>query len=316
MATLPHPKSTRVQPRRGLATLEFVLVMPILLFLFLIIWGFANTHAGRSRAIVQSKNKAWKARYGNLEAESEGNSSEAGKLATSRRASGEVNPGISRKEHATPVKVAWFLGPPGMKAKRTHVVLGGAYDHRNIRLNQPSSEIPPLVPNSRFYFFAGDVAMNIFQQAGNLNTLFALDNPNGGTGADLGKLMDNIHRLTSRIEKSINNIRDSFEDLIDAEFYEIPIPALWNVVETLLTEGVSLAGSAASMGQNISQIGGALGIPELSQLQGLASGMSLSDPFSLLSNLGSLGDAVTQFGNFGQAWGNYRNLTQNLFRTY
>lgn len=316
MAITPLSKSAPSNKRRGLATLEFVLVMPILLFLFLVIWGFANTHAGRSRAIVQSRNKAWKARFGNLAAEAEGNSSQAGQFVTSRRAAGEVNPGISRQEHATPVKVAWFLGPPGMKAKRTHAVLGGAYDHRNVRLNQSSSEIPPLVPNSRFYFFAGDAAMNLFQQANNLNTLFALDNPGGGTSVDLGQLMDKIHDLTRRIERSIDRIRESFEDLIDAEFYEIPIPAMWNVVETLLTEGVSLAGSATSMGQSISQLGGALGIPELNQLQGLASGMNLSDPFSLLSNLGNLGSAVTQFGRFGSAWSDYRNLTRHIFRTY
>ena len=50
------------QIRAGLATLEFVLVLPVLLWLFLLIWGFGKTHIARSHAIVKAKN-AGKVRY-------------------------------------------------------------------------------------------------------------------------------------------------------------------------------------------------------------------------------------------------------------
>jgi hypothetical protein len=118
-----HPIFHRMpQERRGIATLEFAMCLPVLLALFvLIVWLGANL-IGQSEVTVVARHKAWAERF--------------------QVSQGSGNPLVFKadspiqRDAETTVDISpIFAGqaPP----KTNHAILAGSWDHRQIDLNRP-----------------------------------------------------------------------------------------------------------------------------------------------------------------------------------
>lgn len=284
--------------RRGIATLEFALVMPVLLFLFLLIFSFANTHIGRSSSIVASKNKAWKARFGdqgNLEPENVLGFDPASTL------NPESRPGIARGTHETRVRTAWFLGSTNRTAKTKHTVLGGAYDHRNLRFDEGQ----PLVPGVRF---------NTFARAGGGASFFR-------SGMPTAAVRDTLEQLWS----TANGMRESVEDILGAAKALVKAPNLsdlnpldnprFKAAKKLLSGIEGVFDSVKSMPQMVNSVrnlSGDLPIP-LNELSSLAvPNLSLGSPADFLDSIGSISKMISNIGEMSslanQAQGYYQHI--------
>src|SRR5215210_3487076 len=54
---------THLPPRRGIATLEFVMALPVLLLLMVAITWLGFSVIGQTDVLITSRNKAWKRRF-------------------------------------------------------------------------------------------------------------------------------------------------------------------------------------------------------------------------------------------------------------
>lgn len=123
--------------RRGLATLEFALAMPLLLTLIVgIVWlGFAL--AGQSAVTVSARNKAWRLRHGGS-ADNPQSGPVAGEEPFVFVKTGGLlgNMGLIDEQSETTVKVS-PLYDSWQQPKANHVVLGGSWDFNSLDLNSP-----------------------------------------------------------------------------------------------------------------------------------------------------------------------------------
>jgi hypothetical protein len=124
------PTKYRHNRRRGLATLEFAMSLPILLLLVVgIVWlGFAV--AGQSQVTVEARNNAWRLRHGGS-----ADTPQSGKVAGEQPFVFLSNASITEKADATvkvsPIYDSWS------QPKSAHTVLGGSWDFTSIDLNGP-----------------------------------------------------------------------------------------------------------------------------------------------------------------------------------
>lgn len=173
------------------------MVLPVLLFLFVLIFSFANTHIGRTRSMIQSKNKAWKARHadeGSLVAENVG-SFDPGRQLHRRLGRGSAAPGLSRRSHETPVSIARFLSPSGRAAKTSHAVLGGAYDHRSLRFDEGGA----MVPSGRLLVFAESAAGDLLRGTDRIDAIGTIADRIWGRIRRLRAPVDRIQRLANAV---------------------------------------------------------------------------------------------------------------------
>ena len=153
----------RVRPftRRGMATLEFVMALPILLVLMVGITWLGFSVIGQTETLVEARNKAWKRRF-----EDKAKNPlvfPAGLLvATNPFYSHDddyVSETVTKPVDVSPV----FSAMPSPQAK--HTILAGSWDHKAIDLNnRPDLELYVRVA-------ANAVTGDIQTQLGNLSQL-------------------------------------------------------------------------------------------------------------------------------------------------
>ena len=121
-----------VRRRRGIATLEFAMCLPILLFLIVgIVWlGFAV--AAQNDVTVQARNAAWRLRHG-------GSAENPGKgPAPGERPLFFVHSNFIDETAQTSVQIS-PLFDSFAQPESSHRVMGGSWSHAVVDLNEPPS---------------------------------------------------------------------------------------------------------------------------------------------------------------------------------
>jgi hypothetical protein len=156
-----HAAIRRVRPRRAIATLEFVMALPVLLLLMVGITWLGFSVIARTEVLVQARAKAWKKRFDNsaqkplvfpaglVVAKNPFYSTESDYVTESATKSVSVSP--------------VFKAVPAPKA--THTILSGSWDHRAMKMDKP--------PNFELYLkaVANAATKDIQTQLGNLTNL-------------------------------------------------------------------------------------------------------------------------------------------------
>jgi hypothetical protein len=135
-----HRNCRRIQ--QGIATLEFVMALPILLLLMVGITWLAFSVIGQAEVLVKARNDAWRERFKNLSNKPLIFPSGLGSVRNPAYSeeSEYVSKSVSKKVDVSPV----FDGVAGPKASAT--VLAGSWDHRAMDMNKP--------PNLKLYAIA------------------------------------------------------------------------------------------------------------------------------------------------------------------
>jgi hypothetical protein len=136
-----HRRNCRRIPR-GIATLEFVMALPILLLLMVGITWLAFSVIGQAEVLVKARNDAWRERFKNLSDKPLIFPSGLGAVRNPLYSEEKdyVNKSVSKKIDVSPV----FNGIAGPKA--SVMVLAGSWDHRAMDMNKP--------PNLKLYAIA------------------------------------------------------------------------------------------------------------------------------------------------------------------
>jgi hypothetical protein len=112
---------------RGIATLEFVLSLPVLLLLMVAITWLGFSVIGQTDVLITSRNKAWKRRFENA--------SDKPLVFSATPAYSEdadyVTEKSSQRVQVSPI----FDAMPGPEA--SHTILAGSWDHRAMPLDEP-----------------------------------------------------------------------------------------------------------------------------------------------------------------------------------
>ena len=138
------------QERRGIATLEFAMSLPVLLALFVTIVWLGASLVGQTQVTVAARHNAWQER--------------------TQVAQGSGNPLVFQadtpiqRDAETTVDISPIfagMAPP----KANHAILAGSWDHRQIDLNRP--------PNWRLYAKVGGSSASLSVQGvlGDLSNL-------------------------------------------------------------------------------------------------------------------------------------------------
>jgi hypothetical protein len=171
--------------RRAMATLEFVMALPVLLLLMVGITWLGFSVIARSEALVQARDKAWQKRFDNpkqkplifptgISAVQNPRYSQAGDYVTES---------VTKPVDVSPV----FKAVPAPKG--THTILAGSWDHRALDMNSP--------PNFKLYADAGlNAATGALQTA--LSTLKGLSSQLASFGGEtLAKQLASVPGLGS-----------------------------------------------------------------------------------------------------------------------
>jgi hypothetical protein len=128
--------------RRGIATLEFAMALPILLLLMIGITWLAFSVIGQAEVLVQARNSAWRERFKNLSDKPLIFPSGLGSIRNPAYSEEKdyVTKTVSKTVNVSPV----FAGAPGPSASVR--VLAGSWDHNAMDMNKP--------PNLKLYGIA------------------------------------------------------------------------------------------------------------------------------------------------------------------
>src|SRR5262245_32693431 len=111
------PCDSRRAPRRGIASLEYVMSLPVLLILFAVIISTAYLGLGRVGVAVETRNEAWTRRD---------QARSARPLFFTQQEQPIVQDGNRR------VRVTPFVQGPTVTATSHHAVLGATWDYREL----------------------------------------------------------------------------------------------------------------------------------------------------------------------------------------
>lgn len=156
---------TRATRSRGVASLEFVLVFPILLMLTAVIFWVGGLVVEKSRVVIRARAGAWTARHDDRSAKPFDFTVRGD---VQREASGQapLRPPFLRSMTPTP--------------KSHHLVLAGTWDHRDVPLDRPPHwELAGTLAAST----PGQVAGNVTDTASNLGELLDVQGILGGVVA-------------------------------------------------------------------------------------------------------------------------------------
>jgi hypothetical protein len=127
-ATSSHPL---IPSRRGIATLEFVMAMPVLLLLMVGLTWLGYSVIGQSEVIVEARNKAWQKKFTNAADNPLIFPSAKGVYS---RDKDYVTGTASKQVNVSNV----FKGIPGPSS--THTILAGSWDHTAMPLSDPPNK--------------------------------------------------------------------------------------------------------------------------------------------------------------------------------
>ena len=118
------------QPRHGLAALEFVMCLPVLLTMFFLIMWLGLTAAAQTKMTVKARNDAWRQRFDDK--------SKKPFVFTTNRIQYSAERDFASGKASTTVDVSpMFNRFPKPEAEFT--VLSGAWDHRALPMTEPPS---------------------------------------------------------------------------------------------------------------------------------------------------------------------------------
>ena len=166
MSRRPTRRPPRAAPRRGLAPLEFAMVLPTLLALAMLAQWVALWGAAQVRTVAEARRAAYHQRYAQTAAGEW--TTEPGEPLLFPLPGSE--PEFLAEEKTEPVRYAALFDsfPP---ARSVQPVLGGAWDHRELPLDSPPhlTQIPAVIAQGPLgeglaTFNAGDQARQILTQ--------------------------------------------------------------------------------------------------------------------------------------------------------
>jgi hypothetical protein len=141
-------------PRRGIACLEFVMALPLLLILVTCI--IAGAYVARNRLTVSLlvRQEAWKDRHGPPPPRSLGLPVVSGIGLLAGRA---TDSGLVFRELSGTVRLPSVLRRADHTATFRHAVLGGSWDYRDI----PLESKPPLQPDPKWAVYSQGMALDL-----------------------------------------------------------------------------------------------------------------------------------------------------------
>jgi hypothetical protein len=177
-------KARRRRVPRGIATLEFVLGLPLILLMMAAIFWLGFTMIGQAEMTVIARHKAWRGRNG-----MPANGQQAQSIAKRPLFFLQEKSDFVEEEATTKVHVASVFDHfPSPRSK--HVVMGGAWDHVDIPLNGP--------PSMKWHAAMGASALaRGIQDAGSQGQVLA------------GKAEQRMKSLQSKYGNLLNNARQN-----------------------------------------------------------------------------------------------------------
>ncbi len=192
-----RPTVSRLPHRRGLAELELVMVLPVILgFVFIMLW-LGLSMRDQCLAVVEARHDAWSEREGNEEAALRF----AEENVVSRKAERSVNYFRFTKQL-----------PP---AQATQSVIGGSWDHRQLNLNRSPNltVLRKLMTNSGKD--AASAFGNLLQQLPDLSN--QLGNLVNGFQSEMSsaqsQLQEAKQRAKEKVQESIDKMEKQIQDL-------------------------------------------------------------------------------------------------------
>jgi hypothetical protein len=168
-----------------MATLEFVMALPVLLLLMVGITWLGFSVISRSEALIEARDKAWQKRFDNPNQKPLIFPTGVGAVKNPRysQAGDYVTETVTKPVNVSPI----FKAAPAPKG--THTILAGSWDHRALDMNSP--------PNFKLYADAGlNAATGSLQTA--LSSLNGLVNNLSSFGNDtLAKQLASVPGLGS-----------------------------------------------------------------------------------------------------------------------
>ncbi len=168
-----------------MATLEFVMALPVLLLLMVGITWLGFSVINRSEALIEARDKAWQKRFDNPNQKPLIFPTGIGAVKNPRysEAGDYVTESVTKPVNVSPI----FKAVPAPKG--THTILAGSWDHRALDMNSP--------PNFKLYADAGLNAATSGLQAA-LGTLQSLVSNLASSGAStLAQQMASVPGLGS-----------------------------------------------------------------------------------------------------------------------
>jgi hypothetical protein len=171
-----RPLSPRATPRRGVATVEVVMCLPVLVGLFACILQVGATVSAEAEVVAEARHLAWAQREGSV-----------GAVPFEFETPNPVDGSAHRSARVSPI----FRGFPEPRSR--HTVLAGAWDDRQVNLGrQPNWELDAkLVPEGKVMQVQNASSdLQLFKSLGEKALQSFFDNELAGYGGKLFNIQD------------------------------------------------------------------------------------------------------------------------------
>jgi hypothetical protein len=212
-------RCTTFVPRRGLATLELVLCLPLLAVLLVLILAAGQGMVARCEQAARARYEAWS---GRLDQPSGSDLAESASGRLGIVVDGDPAQGLREARPSRPIGLNLGLSWASLAVSAHHAMLAGTWDHRVIQLRQT----PPLVPHTKALVYAG-------QAPGTLDSLATALLGGGGAPAAIargssaqfaavdgalqraGEALDGVPTIVDSLNRDIENLGRQIDDLND-----------------------------------------------------------------------------------------------------